>query len=277
MRQPFLVGIINLMKTLSVIIPNYNNAKYLPQCIESVLAQDYPIEEIVIYDDVSTDNSRDILNRYAELYPDKIRLIQAEENKGVAIARDIAIRSCRSEYVTTLDADDFLYDEGKLSREMKCINEAAARGEKACAFSQTVLVNEAGEVTGDMTICDLQKNFRFQTVTQLIGVHVARDICFPLSEYIAVGGYVAGMKLFEDWDLSLKLLSKCNFYFSGGYGTAYRQKEGGLSKVTKKQIVAGKIRAFRQGGKYLKYTPAEVLVFYARTYICYVLDVLRGI
>ena len=260
------------MKTLSVIIPNYNNAKYLPQCIDSVLSQDYPLEEIVIYDDLSTDNSREILKEYADKNPGKIRLILAEENKGVSVARDIAIRSCRSEYVTTLDADDYFYDKGKLSREMKCINAADSL---VCAFSQTVLVNEMGEIISDMTICDLQKNFRFKTVTQLIGIHVARDICFPLSAYKEVGGYVPGMKLFEDWDLSLKLLSKCPFIFSGGYGTAYRQKEGGLSSVTKKQIVSGKIRAFKQGSEYLKYTFAEKTVFYLRTYICYVLDVLR--
>lgn len=264
------------MKNLSVIIPNYNNAKYLPQCIDSVLSQDYPIEEIVIYDDVSTDDSRKILKKYADENPGKIRLILGEVNKGVSVARDIAIRSCHSEYVTTLDADDFFYDNGKLRREMDCINNREDADMPACAFSQTVLVDEKGEVTGDMTICDLQKNFRFMTVTQLIGVHVARDICFPLSAYVKVGGYVPGMRLFEDWDLSLKLLSVCPFYFSSGYGTAYRQKEGGLSNVTKGQIVSGKIRAFKQGGKYLKYTIAERVVFYARTYICYVLDILRG-
>lgn len=262
------------MKTLSVVIPNYNNSKYIRQCIDSVIAQTYPVEEIVIYDDVSTDNSREILKEYAEKYPEKIRLILAKENMGVSTARDIAIRSCHTDYVTTLDADDFFYDNDKLKREMDKINES---GQNACAFSQTVLVNEAGEVTGDTAIVDLQKDFRFQTVTQLIGVHVARDICMPLDAYIKVGGFVRDMKLFEDWDLSLKLLYICPFYFSYGLGTAYRQKDNGLSKVSQVRIVKGKIRAFRQGGKYLKYTLKEKIVFYGRTYICAVLDALRQI
>ena len=257
-----------VMKTLSVIIPNYNNSKYLTKCIDSVLAQDYPLEEIVIYDDCSTDNSRSILKEYAARNP-RIRLILPDENKGVSIARDTAIRSCTSEYITTLDADDFYYDSGKLSREMAKINESDV---PACAFSQTVPVDEEGNVFKDITLQDLQKDFRFRTVTQLIGVYVARDICFPLEAYKAVGGYVHDVKLYEDWDLSLKLLSQCPFYFSGGYGTAYRQKNGGLSDVSQKKIVAAKIRAFRQAGKYLNYTMSERLVFYLWTYICAAID-----
>ncbi len=257
------------MKTLSVVIPNYNNSKYIGTCLDSVLSQDYPIDEIVVYDDCSTDNSREILSAYAQK-DSRIRLMLPDENKGVSFARDTAIRSCTSEYVTTLDADDFYYDTGKLSREMKCINESDI---PACAFSQTVTVDEDGNVCGDMTIRDLQKDFRFRTVTQTIGIYVARDICLPLASYIEVGGFVHDMKLFEDWDLSLKLLSKCPFYFSGGYGTAYRQKSGGLSSVSQKKIVAAKIRAFRQGGRYLHYTFKERITFYARTYVFALIDV----
>ena len=256
------------MKSLSVCIPNYNNSTYLPACLDSVLKQDYPISEIVIYDDCSTDGSREILQRYA-LSDQRIRLILPSENKGVSIARDTAIRSCTSEYVTTIDSDDFYYDSQKLSREMNVIN---SHDTPACSFSQTVFADEEGNITGDVKILDLQKDFRFRTVTQTIGVHVARDICFPLDAYLDVGGFVHDMKLFEDWDLSLKLMSRCPFYFSGGFGTAYRQKAGGLSNVSQKKIVAAKIRAFRQGGRYLKYTFPERLVFYGRTYICALID-----
>ncbi len=250
------------MKTLSVCIPNYNNAKYLPQCLDSVLSQDYPLAEIVVYDDCSTDGSRDLLGQYASKHPN-IRLILPDENRGVSVARDVAIRSCTSEYVTTLDSDDFFYDDKKLSREMAKIN---ASDVPACAFSQTVLTDEDGKPCGDMTLEDLDKDFRFRTVTHRIGVRVARDICFPLKTYIEVGGYVHDMKLFEDWDLSLKLLSKCPFYFSGGYGTCYRQKNTGLSSVSQRMIVAAKIRGFKQGGRFLDYTFREKLVFYLWTY-----------
>ena len=104
------------MKTLSIVIPNYNNSKYLAQCIESVLGQSYPLEEIVIYDDRSTDDSVKILQEYAKKDP-RIRLILATENKGVSVARDTAIRSCKTEYVTTIDADDFFYDNPDIAEK----------------------------------------------------------------------------------------------------------------------------------------------------------------
>ena len=252
------------MKTLSIVIPNFNNAAYLRQCLDSVLSQDYPLEEIVVYDDCSTDASRDILAEYAAKH-NNIRLILPDENRGVSTARDVAIRSCTSEYVTTLDSDDFFYDDKKLSREMARVNEAAG---SICAFSQTVLTDENGTPCGDMTIEDLDKDFRYRTITQKIGVRIARDICFPLDAYIAVGGYVHDMKLFEDWDLSLKLLSKCPFSFSGGYGTCYRQKGSGLSSVSQRRIVAAKIRGFRQGGRYLHYTLRERFGFWSHTLFC---------
>lgn len=250
------------MKTISVIIPNYNNSKYIRECVKSVQEQTYPIEEIVIYDDMSTDNSREILQELAA-GDERIRLILPDENRGVSFARDTAIRTCHTDYVTTLDADDTYYDCDKIKREMDIINSLDI---DACAFSQTVLTDEEGKVTGNLEIVDLQKNYRFRTITMLIGVYVARDICMPLEAYKQVGGYVHDMKLYEDWDLSLKLLSLCPFYFSGGHGTAYRQKNSGLSSVSEKMIIKGKFRAHKQAGKYLKYTPWESIVFYFRTY-----------
>ena len=261
------------MKTLSIVIPNYNNAKYLPKCLDSVLAQTYPLKEIVIYDDCSNDDSRNILKEYAAKDP-RIKLILPDENRGVSVARDTAIRACTSEYATTLDSDDFLYDCDKLSREMAKIN---ASDVPACAFSQTVAVDEDGNVCGDMTMHDLQKDIRFRTVTHTMGAFVARDLCFPVEVYKEVGGYVRDMKLYEDWDLSLKFLSRCPFLFSGGYGTAYRQKAGGLSRVSQRKIVAAKIRAFRQGGKFLDYTIRERFVFYTRTFISAFIDTLVAI
>lgn len=260
------------MKTLSVIIPNYNNSAYLAKCLDSVLSQTYPIEEVVVYDDCSTDNSRELLKEYA-LKDSRIRLILPDENKGVSIARDTAIRSCHTDYVTTLDADDFYYDNDKLMREMTLVNETTSESSRlVCTFSQTVSVNEAGEPFGDMTIKDLQHNFRFRTVTFLIGSLVARDLCFPLEVYKAVDGFIPDMKLFEDWNLSLKMLGMCDFLFTGGYGTAYRHKSYGLSHVDFKKIFLGKIRAFKMARPYTRFTFSETIVFYLRSCYCFLLD-----
>ena len=86
---------------ISVIIPAYNYAEYLPQAIESVLAQDYPQFEVIVVDDGSTDATPDIIRRYGN----KIRSIH-QENQGLSAARNTGIQAAKHPYLAFLDADD---------------------------------------------------------------------------------------------------------------------------------------------------------------------------
>ena len=74
---------MNENSLLSVIIPNYNKQKYLQECIESVIRQSYKQIEIIIVDDCSTDNSREIILELAQKYA-SIRPIFQEKNGGVS-------------------------------------------------------------------------------------------------------------------------------------------------------------------------------------------------
>ena len=89
------------MKTISVIIPNYNNAHYLGRAIQSVLDQTFTDYEIIVVDDGSTDNSRDVVSAFG----DKVRYIW-QENKGLGGARNTGILASNAEFVGLLDADD---------------------------------------------------------------------------------------------------------------------------------------------------------------------------
>ncbi|MCM1234996.1 MAG: glycosyltransferase [Ruminococcus flavefaciens] len=71
---------------ISIIIPVYNGEKYLRECIESVLNQTYSNVELILVDDKSPDNSIEIEKEYAAAYPDKIKLIALDENKGTGNA-----------------------------------------------------------------------------------------------------------------------------------------------------------------------------------------------
>ena len=70
----------------SVLIPLYNAEKYIAECIDSVLAQDFDDYEIVIVDDGSTDEGGKIADRYQVMHPQKIRVIH-KENTGVLLTR----------------------------------------------------------------------------------------------------------------------------------------------------------------------------------------------
>ena len=86
---------------VSVIIPNYNYAEFLSECIESVLNQDYEQIEVIVVDDGSTDSSREILRSYG----DKIKVIEIS-NSGAPTARNFGLMNAKGGYIAYLDADD---------------------------------------------------------------------------------------------------------------------------------------------------------------------------
>jgi glycosyltransferase involved in cell wall biosynthesis len=87
------------MALVSVIIPYYNQARFLGEAIESVLKQSYPHFEVVVVDDGSTDNTTEVASRYA-----RVRCIR-QENRGLAGARNEGIRRSVGTYLVFLDAD----------------------------------------------------------------------------------------------------------------------------------------------------------------------------
>lgn len=95
---------------VSVIIPTYNYEQYIVQAVESVLAQDYPAEniEIVIVDDGSTDNTKKSLQSF--ITAGKVSYIY-QNNKGKANASFMAIQQCKGKYIFNLDADDYFFPD----------------------------------------------------------------------------------------------------------------------------------------------------------------------
>lgn len=95
---------------ISVVIPNYNYEAYLKKCIDSVLTQNYNYFEVIIVDDCSTDNSRELILSYG----DRVKPIFPEENGGHGQAFNLGFSHSKGDIVAFLDADDFA-NEGWLS------------------------------------------------------------------------------------------------------------------------------------------------------------------
>lgn len=96
--------------TITTIIPTYNREKFLPRCIESVLNQTIMPNEIILIDDGSIDNTREIASKY------DIKYIR-QENSGVSSARNLGIKNSNCEYITFLDSDDMWHNE-KLEKQI---------------------------------------------------------------------------------------------------------------------------------------------------------------
>ncbi len=103
------------LELVSVIIPCYNQAHFLRESIESVLAQSYPHFEIIVVDDGSIDNTSEVAVHYPE-----VRCIR-QNNQGVNAARNTGLRHSRGEYLVFLDADDRLLP-GALKASLECFN-----------------------------------------------------------------------------------------------------------------------------------------------------------
>ena len=93
------------MPKVTVLIPSYNAAHFLPTSIESALSQTYQDFEIVVIDDGSSDKTKDVVKTYIDKYPNKIHYLW-QENKGLPAARNTGIAHSQGEYLALLDADD---------------------------------------------------------------------------------------------------------------------------------------------------------------------------
>ena len=105
---------------ISVIIPAYNNGEYLLEAIQSVLAQDYPNIELIVIDDGSTDDTRQLLDACADSLT-----WQYQENAGIAGARNAGYRLARGNFIAFLDADD-VYTPGRLRLQMSAFDDEPA-------------------------------------------------------------------------------------------------------------------------------------------------------
>lgn len=91
---------------LTVVVPVYNVEKYLKKCVDSILAQTLPVDEIILVDDGSTDTSGQIADKLVEAHS-QIKVIH-QQNGGLAAARNAGIDASTKEYIAFVDSDDYI-------------------------------------------------------------------------------------------------------------------------------------------------------------------------
>ncbi len=126
-----------MSQIVSIIIPCYNASRWLPETLESALAQTWPQLEIIVVNDGSTDDSLDIARRYE---PREVRVID-QPNRGASAARNRGLREARGEFIQFLDADDLL-SPGKIAAQVALLGSCPPGTVASCAW---------GRFTGDPT------------------------------------------------------------------------------------------------------------------------------
>jgi glycosyltransferase involved in cell wall biosynthesis len=100
-------SIFHKRKLVSTIIPVFDSAQYLEQCLDSVCNQAIDDHEIIVINDNCTDNSPTILNKYKRLYP-FIKIVTNKQTSGPGFSRNLALRMAKGKYLAFLDSDDYL-------------------------------------------------------------------------------------------------------------------------------------------------------------------------
>lgn len=180
---------------ISIIIPSFNQAKYLHNAIESALDQNVQ-GEIIIVDDKSTDLSLAIAKKYQDKRPDIIKIIEHEKNEGLATARNTGIAHAKFDWFIPLDADDYLLDNC-LERIIEVIK--ATDADMVAPSFRCFGLNQQDVI--------LMPNLKIEDFR--VGNRIGYCTAMRKSKVLEVGGYNPAMvEGYEDMALTMRMLSK---------------------------------------------------------------------
>lgn len=181
---------------VSIAIPLYNTARFLPAALDSLLAQDHTHWECLLWDDGSTDGSSQIAAEYARRDP-RIRLLGDGRNHGVGVASASALAVARGDHLGVLDADDVL-EADALSSMLAFM---AARPQLGMAYSQYVEIDEDGNELGP----GARFRIPYSPHRLLLEFMTYHFRLMRADAYRAIGGFDPAMQVSADYDLCLRM------------------------------------------------------------------------
>lgn len=206
---------------VSVIIPTYNSAHFIIEAVDSVLAQTFTDFEILVIDDGSKDNTKEVL---AEKYGDSIQYFY-KENGGVSKARNFGIEKAKGKYVAFLDSDDAWIPE-KLEKQIVALEQNPDK--KAC-YASFYLCDEK---LNPLEINQSERKSDALTDLLLIGNVVATPSTVIAEKEIfqQVGGFDHELSQCADWEMWIRIATKTEFIYVDEPLLKYRQHGSNMSK-----------------------------------------------
>jgi len=242
---------------VTIVIPTYNQEKYIAQAIESALKQDYPHIEVVLSDDCSTDSTPKIAKEYIK--DKRFRYFRNKKNLGrVANYRKSLYEYAKGDYYLNLDGDDFLIDDSYISKAVeiflkdKCIVMVMARSGMILENSKEILIDK-----------QLDKNFYFYTGNTLFinypKIHTISNLTCLFDRRLAIKkNYYSKDLLFADLESNLRLILNKNiaFYnqtvgfwrkhsFNASRGISLKEFNENIELINSLYHSANKLRVFK--------------------------------
>ncbi len=211
--------------TVSVVIPCYNGAEFLPEAIESVLAQTYPPLEIIVIDDGSTDNTGEVAARYPG-----VRCIR-QENQGLAKVRSRGVRESKGDYLIFLDHDDRLFPNA-IEVGVNCLD---AHPDCGFAFGICKLIAADGSPLGSgSSVLEIPfETFDYQALLGGRCLVPPATVMFRRSVFESIGSFDAALAPVDDYDIYLRIAKVFPVYCHNQVIAEYRQHSKSLTATGK--------------------------------------------
>jgi glycosyltransferase involved in cell wall biosynthesis len=231
-----------MMPQVSVIVPAYNVEKYIDQCISSILNQTYVNTEIIVVYDKSPDNTRRLLDKYAQ----GIHLIEHQEKTNTSIAKNAALRIARGSYVAFCDADD-VWVPAKLEEQVAFLERHPQIG---LCYTNIIVIDDSGNIIGkkEAPLWNREKLMRLPLLI-LSSVMVRRTL---LNE---IGYFDERLSTYEDFDIYRRLCRVTSFARLNSFLTYRRHRQSQLTR-DEYQMVKGKSRVYLKHGMYTTFAKA---------------------
>lgn len=202
------------MPKISIITPTYNSSKFVERTIKSVLTQTYTDWEYLIIDDHSTDNTVELINKFAKK-DSRIKFYSTSQNSGgPALPKNVGIENAKGEYVAFLDHDDEWLPE-KLEKQLKVFSKS--KDEKLGLVSCFLNIRD----NEGKLLYKHKKNYRGDVIKQLAnGNFIVTSSCVmtKLNILKEVGLFDNKLKTSDDWDMWLRISqSEYNFEYVPEY------------------------------------------------------------
>ncbi len=183
--------------TVSIIMPTYNSKEFILDSIRSVQMQTYTDWELLITDDCSSDNTREIIQDLADV-DQRIRLFQCAENGGAGIARNLSIKKAIGRYIAFCDSDD-QWREEKLDKQISFMTEH----DLAFSYGSYEKIDDDGVPIGVVT-CLPRVSYNKMLKNNYVGCLTAMYDTKKVGKV-----FMPEIRKRQDWALWLDLLKRC--------------------------------------------------------------------
>ncbi|EMB86112.1 glycosyltransferase [Streptococcus mutans] len=221
----------NSSVTVSIVCTVYNKGKWLAQTIDSLLVQRDVDFEVIVIDDASTDNSKEIIESFAEKHQDKIIPIYNEENLGITATWRKACLAARGQYIARCDGDDYWLDDHKLIKQVHLLEKEQTS--KWCGTDINFVDSDGFTTATDVFsshVIEIADSYEKMIATRGFTAPstwlIARDLMLMVNDMLDEDIVTAD----DTFNIQLDLFKHTNFTFLPETTVAYRVNEGSDSR-----------------------------------------------